>query len=235
MGRLAIFKALGLAGLLVSAMVLCPVTEGGTFALLEDTVPSTANLAQVDSFDGKLSEVGPATQNSTTDETAVDTAEQTWADYSHHNGSTDEVNNTLRIANPDATNDIDYVNLSVSYSQNDTGVNEIIDDSTATAQSMNITEFTYNGTDLIASHISDANGNNVIDLDDAAAADLSHLDGIPTGENVTLTIAIAGDATNNDNIAGGDGIDFEITVTLVVNPSWRDADTTTKNTIQYVE
>lgn len=224
---------LAVVALVASTAVLLPGTYYPTHALLWDTDGGSGNSIRVTSVDGKLSEIGPATQNGTIDETKADTAGDTWEDHSHENGTTDEVSNTLELANPNATAEITHVNISISYVQNDSDVEDLIDDSNATAESMNVSVFEYNGTDLVATELEDVNNNSRIDLDDAARSGPTRLDGIGADDAANLTLTLVGDATRNDNIVGGDGIDFTVTIEWAVAPSWRDADRSVNNTIQY--
>lgn len=197
------------------------------FAFSQDSDYSLQNFLQGGSFDGNLTEVGPATENSTTDEGNADQIRDTWEDYSHKNGSVDPVNNTIEIGNPNTTFTVREVNVTASYTENDTTLNNL--NAVSTAKTMNITMLRYNGTNQT---IKDANNNGRADLDDLSQITLT-LDGVPANETVPLTLAIAGDATQDSGIGGNDGIDFTLQLTLVVDPSWRDADESTQNTIQY--
>lgn len=225
----------GLTQFAAAVLVICVVVGPSlTMAHFHDIDRSEANPVQIGLFNADISEVGPATENSTLDETNADSVRDTWEDYAHQNQSVDPVNNTIRIDNPTATHPVSQVSLTITYTQNDSGLaDDPIDDSVATAKSLNISHFEYNGTSLIGNRITDTNGNDAIDLDDAAAADLSGLDGVPAGGSVTLTISISGDARNNDNVAGGDGVNFRVEIELLTEPSWRDTDFSEDNTIQY--
>lgn len=216
--------------LAVSVIVSLATFSSGAFVM--NTATAEDNAVQLSTLDAALSEIGPATENSTTDETSEHEIRKTWVDYSHQNQSTDPVNNTVRIENqnPSAAS---HLNITVSYAQNDSGVNDVVDDSVETASSLNVSVLEYNGTDLLAERVTDANGNGALDLDDVANANLTRLSGIPPGQNVTLVMSISGDSSQNDNVAGGDGVEITITIELVGKPSWRDSDRSVENTIQY--
>lgn len=201
-----------------------------TFALSRDTDWSAANPLQSGSFDGKLTELGPATENSTTDESAADRLRDTWEDYSHTNGSTGPVNNTVDVENPNASFAVRAVNVTASYAENDSARLDN-DNAQTTAKTLNVSTFRYDGTSYKAD-ITDANGNGRADLDDLARTTTT-LDGIAANESAALTLAIAGDSRQSDNIGGGDGIDFTMSVTATVRPSWNDTDRSVNNTIQY--
>lgn len=221
-----------LASAVIILLLAVPAAYPMSGSFVMNTAPASGNTVQLGSFNASLSEIGPATENSTVDETNADELQDTLVDYNHENQTVDPVNNTIRIENP-TTSDTNHVNITVTYSQNDSGVNDIIDDSVATASSLNVTVLEYNGTDLLAQRVTDANGNGAKDLDDVQAANLSRLAGITGNSNATLTISISGDSTNNDNVGGGDGVDFTISIELATEPSWRDTDRSTGNTIQY--
>lgn len=214
-------------------LVVTPLAPPGSSAFLTDASTVGGNTAQIGTFDAALSEEGPHTENSTVDEQSVDEARDTWEDYSHENESVDPVNNTLRIENPSTTYDTDHVNITFTYAQNDSGVNDLVDDSTETAKSLNVSVLEYGGTDLLSQRVTDTNGNGALDVDDVAAANLSRLGGISAGGNKTLTMSVSGDSTSNNNVAGGDGIDFLVEIELATRTSWRDTDRSTDNTIQY--
>lgn len=188
------------------------------------------NTLQSGSFDGKLTEIGPATENSTTDETDADQIRDTWEDHSHTNGSVDMVNNTIDIANPDTVFRVQKLNITVSYVENDSALLGN-DNAQETAQSMNVSEFRYNGTSY-KENITDVNNNGGKDIDDLARSTVT-LEGIAATENTSLKFSIAGDSRNNNNLGGDDGIDFTVHITTVVTPSWSDTDESVNNTIQY--
>lgn len=219
--------ALAIVVVVTSPIVSSPYV---TFAFAQDTSQSAKNTLQAGSFDGKLSEIGPATENSTTDERDTDQIRDTWEDYSHTNGTTDPVNNTINISNVNTSYSVDQVNITASYTENDSA---LLDNGNAgnTAQTLNITTFRYNGTSHLGS-IPDANSNGATDLDDLAQSTIP-VDGIPVNDSVSLTIELAGDASSNENIGGDDGIDFTVSFTLLINESWSDTDQSTQNTIQY--
>lgn len=218
---------LAVALVVTSLIVYSPYV---TFAFSQDTDQSAKNTLQAGSFDGKLAEIGPATENSTTDESDTDQIRDTWEDYSHTNGTTDPVNNTIEISNVNTSYSVDRVNVTASYTENDSA---LLDNGNAgnTAQTLNITTFRYNGTSYLGS-IPDANSNGAKDLDDLAQSTVT-VDGIPANDSVSLTMEIAGDSSSNENIGGDDGIDFTVSFTTIVGESWSDTDRATQNTIQY--
>lgn len=209
------------------ALATPPLTA---FAYSLDTDRSLGNSFQAGSFDGSLTEVGPATENSTTDESGVDQVRDTWEDYSHTNGTTDPVNNSLNISNTNTTYAVQAVNITLTYTENDSS---LLDNGNAqtTASTMNISTIQYNGTEYT---VDDANGNGRHDIDDLSQTTVT-LGGIPANETNTVTISISGDASQDGGIGGSDGIDFVLEISLVVDPSWTDTNKSTQNTIQYAE
>lgn len=201
-----------------------------TFTLSRDTDWSAPNSIQAGSFDGKLTELGPATENGTTDESAADRLRDTWEDYSHTNGTTDPVNNTVDVENPNTSFAVRAVNVTASYAENDSALLNN-DNAQTTAKTLNVSTFRFNGTSYKAD-ITDANGNGRVDIDDLARTTTT-LDGIAANESAALTLAIAGNSQQSNNIGGDDGIDFTISVTTAVGPSWNDTDRSMNNTIQY--
>jgi len=232
--------ALAVAGVLTLALLTSP---SPVYASYQDGDRSTGNSLQAGSFDGKLTEIGPATENGTTDESDADRVNDTWEDYSHTNGSVDPVNNTITTENPNASYSVREVNVSASYVENDSALLNN-DNPEQTAKSLNISAFRYERTDY-EENITDANGNGRKDLDDLAqstvtlkriAADENASvppKGIAAGKNPSLKMSIGGDTANHGDVGGDDGIDFTLYVTTVVAPSWRDEDESINNTIQY--
>lgn len=218
---------MAVAGVLTLAL-LYPPTLG--FAFFQDDDRSSENSLQAGSFDGNLAETGPATGNSTTDESNANQVRDTWEDYSHTNGTTDPVNNTIGVANPNTSFAVREVDITVSYVENDSALLNN-DNAIETAKSMNISVLRFNGTSY-KGNISDSNGNGAKDIDDLAQSTVT-LGGIGATESVSLELSIAGDSRNNNNLGGGDGIDFTVHITSAVAPSWKDKDTSINNTIQY--
>lgn len=215
------------AGVLTLALLYAPSLG---FAFLQDDDRSAENSLQASSFDANLTETGPATGNSTIDESNVDQLRDTWEDYSHSNGTTDPVNNTVEIVNPNTSIAVREVNLTASYVENDSALLNN-DNAPETAKSLNISVLRFNGTSY-KENISDSNGNGAKDIDDLAQSTVT-LGGISATKTATLKISIAGDSRNNNNLGGDDGIDFTLHITSVVAPSWQDTDTSINNTIQY--
>lgn len=217
--------------LAVAVVLAVSLASGWTLAGLVDTEELDAQLG-AGSFDVQLSEVGPATADSTTDQHDATDVEDTWEDYSHPTDATGEVTNTLQLELTEASSAANYVTLDVAYRQNDT-VSESTDDGNATAKTLEVVRFEYDGTELTGSRIEDANGNGIVDLHDAARADLDGLDGFAPGEPVALTITLRGDASRHRSVDGGDGLDVAVTVRTGVRDSWRDGGVSRNNTIQY--
>lgn len=218
---------MAVAGVLTLALLYSPPLG---FAFLQDDDWSSENSLQAGSFDGNLTETGPATENGTTDESNANQVHDTWEDYSHTNDTTDPVNNTIDIANPNTSFAVREVNITVSYVENDSALLNN-DNALATAKSMNISVLRFNRTSY-KENISDSNGNGVKDIDDLAQSTVT-LGGIGETESVSLELSIAGDSRNNNNLGGDDGIDFTLHITSVVAPSWKDTDSSINNTIQY--
>ncbi|AFK18203.1 hypothetical protein E6P09_05405 [Haloferax mediterranei ATCC 33500] len=206
---------------------------GWTLAGFIDTEELDAQLG-AGSFDVQLSEVGPATADSTTDQNDATNVEDTWDDYSHPTNATGEVTNTLQLGLTEASSTASYVNLNVSYHQNDTE-SESTNDGNATAKTLEVVRFEYNGTDLTGSRITDTNGNGIVDLHDASKADLDGLDGFTPADSTNLTIALRGNTSYHSSVDSGDGLDYTVTVQAGVNDSWRDVSVSRNNTIQYAE
>lgn len=85
----------------VTPSIIHPLSTVHTFSL--DSDRSAQNPLCAGSYNTKLSEVGPATQNSTTDDREADRVRDTWEDHSHTNESINPVNNTVELVNPNAS------------------------------------------------------------------------------------------------------------------------------------
>lgn len=222
--------------LLVTGLVTT-VFLTGSFAFVQDADRSNGNTVTAGSVDPKLNEIGPATENGTTDETNVDRVSDTWEDYSHVNGTREPVNNTLNLTNPNTTYPVQHVNISIEYVQNDTSglVDSVSSDVDQTAKTINITTLTYNGTEQVGTTITDANGNGRITLYDLASIGEVILDGggIPVNKTVQFRMSLSGDAGLNSDTGEGDGIDFTLYLEYTAAGSWRDTDDTYGNTVQY--
>ena len=205
------------------------------FALVTDTDASAQNTIEGGTLDLKLSEIGPATRDSTTDETRADVVTDTWEDLSHDETVDPEpVNNTLMLNNSNSSVDADRVNVSVSYTENDTSLGTS-GNPDATARTIRILEFTYAGTDLVGTEITDENGNGRVDLEDLTLGDteqnLTTLSGVAAGNAAALTISFDGDRGLLSLVESGDGLD--IGIELRVHAGADDRDTSANNTIRY--
>ena len=219
----------------VVCVLVAVSTAPGAVALFTDGDASTANTVAAGTLDLKLSEVGPATQDSTTDETMEDAVADTWEDLSHDETHGEPpVNNTLRLDNARSSLDVNRVNATVSYAENDTmlGTSGNADE---TARTIRIVEFAYDGTDLVGSKITDENGNGRVDLEDLTLGDtrrnLSSLSGVASGSSVDMAVSFEGDRALLTGVGGGDGIDIGIEVRA--HASFVDRDVSRNNTIRY--
>jgi predicted ribosomally synthesized peptide with SipW-like signal peptide len=207
----------------------------GTAAWLTDSDASTGNTVEAGVSDLKLSEIGPATRDSTTDETRTDAVTDTWEDLSHDETLGEApVNNTLALNNSASSLAASRVNATVSYAENDSALGSS-GNPDRTARTIRVVECIYGGTDLVGSEITDENGNGRIDLEDTTMGEtkrnLSSLSGVPAGGGVDLTLSFDGDRGLLTGVAGGDGLD--ITVEVRTHASFVDRDTSRDNTIRY--
>lgn len=223
--------ALGALALIV-VVAIAPIQS--SVALLANTAVANQNPVHGGTLDLKLSERGPATQDSTTDEISGDLVSDTWEDPTHNTLGTDNVSNTLEIDNSASTLAASMVNITISYTENDSET----DDGNAvnTSQTLEVTAFSYDGDDFTDTELTDQNGNGRLDVDDLSrgsnAENLSTLTGIAGGQTAKVTIAVSGSTGLIGGVQSGDGID--ITVELQVQTrSFADTDHSTNNTIQY--
>lgn len=237
---------------LAATLLAAPATTG---AFLSDSTVATDNSLVTGTLDVTLSEVGPATENSTTDDQSVDTARATWLDPSHEDAGGDQgdvVNNTLRIGAGGSSLAVQRVNLTVTYVENDSDGTEANAD--ATARSMVVETATYRGRDLVGTAIVDENGNGYVDLADMTLGDsadnLSTLQGFGAASGANLTLAIDGDTSafrgapdpgggpggggtgGGSGGAAGEGIEFTLTVRCS-GAGFVDDDQSTANVIIY--
>ena len=219
----------------VVCVLVAVSTAPGAVALFTDGDASTANTVEAGTADLKLSEVGPTTRDSTTDETMEDAVADTWEDPNHDKTLGEPpVNNTLRLDNARSSLDANRVNATVSYGENDTmfGTSGNADE---TARTIRIVEFVYDGTDLNGSKITDENGNGRVDLEDLTLGDtrrnLSSLSGVASGSSVDMTVSFEGDRDLLTGVGGGDGVD--IAVEIRAHASFVDRDVSRNNTIRY--
>lgn len=214
------------------AVVAGPPPTTGAF--LTDTDASAQNAVRGGTVDLKLNETGPASHDSTTDEHGVDVVHDTWEDLDHSTDGSSVVNNTLAVNNSASSLAVDTVNVSVSYSENDTdlGTGGNPDD---TATTIGVEAFVYNGTDLVGTELTDLNGNGKVDVNDLTsgtnAENLSALSGVGAAESVSLTVRFSGSAGLLDS-PSGDGIDITLAV-CGERASFVDRDTATNATIRY--
>lgn len=214
-------------------LLVGPATTG---AFLFDIDASTANPLTVGTLDTKLSEVGAATEDSTTDDQSVDTATDTWEDQELSAGAlviNDVVNNTLRINNSKSDYAVETVNVTVSYVENDSDGTSGNPDNTSST--LVVTSLEYQNTELVGSEVVDENGNGEVDVQDLTmgdtAANLSTLDGMTAGGSADLTLVIEGNRALLD-LSTGDGVDFTLKVRST-GAGFTDRDQSLNNTIIY--
>lgn len=156
-----------LSGLLPVVMICtCLATFQGAAAFYADAAATRENAVAGGVLDVKLSEVGPATQESTTDETRSDAVRDTWEDANHATDGSETVSNVLAVNNSASDLVADRANLTISFVENDSGIGATAGNAPNTSRTIGITKFTYAGTDLLASAVADENGNDRIDLED---------------------------------------------------------------------
>lgn len=218
---------------LVTVAVVGPPLS--TSAFLQDSDSSAQNPITAGTIDLKLAEVGPASHDSTTDESGADTVYDTWEDYDHSTDGSDTVNNTLTLNNSHSSLAVDTINVTVSYAENDTSLGTSGNEN-KTARTITIDAFVYNGTDLVGTELTDQNGNGKVDVEDlilgSNTQNLSTLDGMGPSDSVNLTVRFSG---NSDVLSGpgsGDGIDIEFEI-RAANATFVDRDAATDSTIQY--
>lgn len=186
-------------------------------------------------LDLKLTETGPTNgEGSTTDESGVDVARDTWEDTAHDALGTDTISNTLELDTATSTVGADRVNVTIAFAENDSDA----DDGNAanTSRTIGVTAFEYGGTDLIGSELTDRNGNDRLDVEDLTlgsnAKNLSDRSTLAAGESVNLSIDLSGSADLIDGVGSGDGVDVTVTIRVYAN-SFTEADRSVDNTIQY--
>jgi hypothetical protein len=225
-----------IVGVVLAAAI---ATAPTTVAHYTDTETSFDNPVAATVLDLKLSEVGAATEDSTTDETGADLIAETWADSNHDELLGNEpVENTLRTDNSNSAVAADSIGIEVTYVEADDGSTDgDVDD---TASTMVLDAFSYGGTSLLGSEIADENGNGEYDVEDLTlgetASNLSHLSGLTASGTADLRIIIDGDTGLLggllDPIGSGDGLDITVTVTARAG-GFKDADESRNNTIIY--
>lgn len=221
---------LTLVGALVSA------TPVSTVASLTESDASTENPIQAGTVDISLSERGPASTDSTVDETTEDALMNTWHDPEHNDGfATDSIYNTVELTDAASTLSIETIGLAFSFDERDTP-NGTQGNGAATARTIQVQTLRYGSTDLLATSVSDENGNGIVDLEDltlgSSASNLAQVDTPPTELPVALTLELSGNSSASAAVASGDGIVFTLAVDARAS-SFVDRDTTTQNTITY--
>ena len=219
---------------------LCTASLGGVpsaAALFIDTDTVAAGSVQAGSLDLKLSEVGPATRASTTDESQRDTVRDTFEDLSHSAllGST-PVRNTLRVDNTQSSLTTERIGLVVSYTESD-GSSGRKGNAEATAQTIRLTQFTYKGANLLGTVIRDENTNGQYDVHDLTLGqtktNLAALSGIVAGGTADVRVVFAGNRGLLGNLVRGrDGIDITFQIQGSAQ-SFLDIDSSTSKTIRY--
>lgn len=216
-------------------LVLHPV--GLTSAYVVDGEASSQNTVSGGILDGKLSEVGAATQGSTLDELLEDTLNETWKDTSHESilSLSAAVNNTVRVNNTASSLPADRVNVTVSYTESDGSLGGS-GNADKTAQTLTIESFKYQNTELVGTKIVDENGDGSVDIYDLTigetATNISQLSGVSAGGTADLHLSINGDAGLLSGVGGDDGVNIQVTI-QAENASFEDADVSQDNVIRY--
>lgn len=211
---------------------------GVTAAFVFDLDTSGANPVAGGTLDTKLTEVGPATQDGTTDEAGEDGIEDTWQDLEHDSALSSDtaVNNTVQINNTDSSLNADRVNVTVTYVENDSEGSLTSGNADETARTLVVESLTHKGTELVGSEVVDENGNDNVDLEDLTlgetATNLSRLSGIAATTTADLRVSLNGGAGLLSGVSGGDGVTITITV-QAENAGFADADVSGSNTIRY--
>lgn len=225
------WTALGVLALIV-VVAISPIQS--SVALLANTGIADQNPIHSGALDSKLSEQGPATQDSTTDGISADIVSNTWEDQAHNTLGTDNVSNTLEVNNSASTLTANVVNITISHTENDSDAND--GNAVNTSRTLEVTAFSYDGDDLTDTELTDQNGNGRLDVDDLTrgsnAENLSTLTGIAAGQTAQLTIAISGSTGLISGVESGDGVDIIVKL-RVQRRSFADTDYSTNNTIQY--
>lgn len=216
-----------LVGLVVTGT---PPLQSGAF--LSDGATAGNNAVASGVLDLKLTETGPGTQGSTSDESSADSVVDTWEDHAHDTLGNDNVSNTLALDNAASSLAVDRVGFVVSYVENDSG--GTVGNPGATARTINVVEFTYDGVDLTTA-LDDTNGNGRLDLQDLTNEsddELSNRSGIAVGATANLSVTLSGDTGLLSGVGSGDGVDVTIEVRVEGN-EYVELDISRNNTIQY--
>lgn len=226
LGALCLVMNLGLAA------VITPLYAG---AYLTNTGIASQNAVHGGVLDLKLSETGPTNgEGSTTDESGVDVAHDTWEDTAHDTLGADTVSNTLEVSNAASTVRAARVNVTITFDENDSSSDD--GDAPNASRTIEVTSFEYGGTDLIGSELTDQNGNGRLDVEDLTlgsnAKNLSSRSGLAAGGSTGLLIELSGSADLINGVGTEDGIDIAVTVRVYAR-SFTDVDRSMDNTIQY--
>lgn len=219
---------------------MCTASLSGiplTAAQFTDTDAGSTGSVHAGVLDVKLSEVGPATRASTTDESHRDSVQNTFEDL-NHNSTT--LRNTLRVDNTHSTLATERIGLAVSYIETDgktTGKKGRTGNADATAQTLRVSQFRYKGSSLLGSTIRDENANGQYDLHDLTLGqtktNLAALSGLAADGTGDLTIGISADrGFLGSRVRSGDGLDVTLEITGT-SRSFIDSDTSSSNTIRY--
>ncbi|WP_435177320.1 hypothetical protein [Halorussus sp. AFM4] len=212
--------------------VLAPATA---VALLTDTGAAGNNGVSGGVLDLKLSEVGPPTQDGTADERTADDVVDTWEDRSHATDGSEIVENELALNNSASSIAADRVNVTVAFAENDTDLGSG-GNANATARTVEVTRFVYDGTDLVGSSLTDMNGNGIVDVADTTngsnAENLSSLSGVGASGIVSVNASLSGRADLLSGVGSADGIDVEVRIRVHAR-GYADRDVSRNNTIRY--
>lgn len=212
-------------------VVAPPLASGASFA---DVTYAGANTVDGGTIDVKLAEVGPASAESTTDESGADVVRETWGDTTHDTLGNDNVSNTLLLDNAESSAAASRVNVTVTFVENDSDANE--GNELETARTIEVLEFEHNGTDLTAETLTDQNSNDRLDVEDLTlgsnAENLSSLPGMGPDESQDLRAVFSGSADFLSGVGSGDGIDVTVAI-QVRGRGYSEADESRGNAIQY--
>lgn len=217
-----------IASLCVMSLSGVPVAA----AFFADTTSADVGTVGAGVLDLKLTETGPATRGSTTDETQRDAVHDTFEDLKH-DGS--PVKNTLRVDNTQSSLDAEQVGLVVTYAEND-GSGGRKGNAKNTAQTIRLTRFSYQGTNLLNTAVGDENANGRLDVADLTLGqtkqNLATLSGVQAGGTADLIVELSGDKSLMTKVKKNDGVDITFEIAGSAG-SFTDEDTSTSNTIRY--
>lgn len=218
---------------LACAVLLVGAAAMPAVGLLSDADASGNNPVTGAVVASTLDETGPASRESTTDERDPATVSDTWEDTAHPTDGSAAVENTLTVDAGPATADSDTVAVVVSFVENDTGTASTDGNGEQTAKSVQVTEFAYNGSDVLSTKLTDLNGNGNVDVEDLTngsnADELATLGGVSAGSTADIDMTLSGSSTLLDT---GDGIDITVAVRTEAS-SYTDTDRSVNNTVIY--